>query len=222
MVRTLKRIEDQGAEARCLALSPRPLIAIETKQSEIDVIMGDAEFLAYTFADLLLDIADRVQRRRDHYPCLFRCVSFERLPVILATGCDVEPSDSVLHAADFGYKAPEYGGDDKVMLLFDGWALDKCVQHVPRDIAPDELERLQRLYPYEEESHTEMRTLRRVPLNQSLNNFYSMWIPGDPWEALLAVFVVGRSNSSILAASVKHIQECMAVRWTLDCGTGTG
>jgi hypothetical protein len=84
----------------------------------------------------------------------FRGVGLDRLPTILATGVDVEPTTAPIWVSTFE-KAWEYGGLPKVVMAFDGSHLER----LPDTSANS---------PYE---------------------VFARWIPGDPFDALLAVFV---------------------------------
>lgn len=125
----------------------------------------------------------------------FRGVGLERLPTILATGVDVEPTTAPIFVSDFD-KAWEYGGLPKVVMAFDGRHLERTYREVIiSDTPADEIARLMVDYPTRIESlDGERLWLTRFPemdtrANSSSEVEFARWIPGDPFNALLAVFV---------------------------------
>lgn len=124
----------------------------------------------------------------------FRAVSYDRLPVILRTGIDVEPATAPIYVAGFE-KSWEYGGWPKVIMALDGRQLERTYREIPADTPRDEIAQLMQDYPTRLESETgEYLWLTRLPQSDpgvgSLYERYdARWIPGDPFDALIAVFV---------------------------------
>ena len=125
----------------------------------------------------------------------FRGVGLGRLPAILAAGVDVEPTTAPIFVSDFD-KAWEYGGWPKVVMAFDGTHLERTYREVIiSDTAADEINRLMVDYPTRvEDLAGERLWLTRFPktdtrATSAYEREFARWIPGDPFVALLAVFV---------------------------------
>lgn len=125
----------------------------------------------------------------------FRGVELGRLPVILATGVDVEPATAPIFASDF-HKAWEYGGWPKVVMAFDGDHLQPThCEIIISDTTADEITRLMAAYPTcIHDPAGERLWLTRFPETDTraaspYEAEYARWIPANPFDALLAVFV---------------------------------
>jgi len=137
----------------------------------------------------------------------FRDVSCDRLPAILATGIDVGPTTAPIFVSDFD-KAGEYGGWPKVIMALDGERLDRTYREIPPDTGAEEGARLMLDYPNRTPSLSgECIWLTRLPATDpraatAYEIEYARWIPGNPFDALQAVFVFipeGDSLTSRLA-----------------------
>jgi hypothetical protein len=124
----------------------------------------------------------------------FRAVSIDRLPVILRTGIDVEPTTAPIYVAGFE-KAWEYGGWPKVIMALDGKQLERTYREIPGDTPPDEIAQLMQDYPRRlDRKSGEYVWLTRLP-ESDLGAGYqyeredARWVPGDPFDSLIAVFV---------------------------------
>jgi hypothetical protein len=140
----------------------------------------------------------------------YRGVSLERLPIILATGVDVEPPTHPIFVCDDLDKAWEYGGLPKVVMAYDGMQLKSTYkQVVVADTTSDELAKLMSDYPTHIESPAGDRIwFTRFPGHTrpgfAYEREYARWIPGDPFDALRAVFVfipAGFSELDVMRAS---------------------
>jgi hypothetical protein len=122
----------------------------------------------------------------------FRGVGLDRLPTILAKGVDVEPTTAPIYVSNLE-KAWEYGGLPKVVMAFDGRHLQRTYREVISDAPDDEIARLMVDYPNRIESRDGKRLwLTRLPETSADSSYevnFARWIPGDPFDALLAVFV---------------------------------
>lgn len=125
----------------------------------------------------------------------YRGVKWDRLQAILATGVDVEPTTHPIFVSDFD-KAWEYGRWPKVVMAFDGRQLQPTYREVIlSDTTADEIAQLMVDYPTRIESVAGDRVwLTRFPAADpraasSYEAAFARWIPGDPFDALLAVFV---------------------------------
>jgi hypothetical protein len=125
----------------------------------------------------------------------FRGVEVGRLPTILATGVDVEPTTAPIFVSDLN-KAWEYGDWPKVVMAYDG----RCLEYTYREITisettTDEIARLMMDYPTKIESPDGDRVwLTRLPETDTraatpYEAAFARWIPENPFDALLAVFV---------------------------------
>lgn len=127
----------------------------------------------------------------------YRGVSISRLPVILSTGIDVEPTTATIFTGDF-QKATEYGGLPKVIMALDRKRLDRTYKKVPADTPADEIAELRRDYPNRLDgadcADDTSIWLTRLPADNPCagaveEKLYCRWIPGNPLDALVAVFV---------------------------------
>jgi len=146
-------------------------------------------------------------RTEDDPNLLFRCVELSRLGQIIQTGCDVFPSHSPLYAACSG-KALEYGGSNKVVQVFDPDKLQKTFMRVRKSEAPYLLERLNQAYPSSKEIDDEWLWFSKLPpgdfrIGTGYEMEYSFYIPGNPIEALLMIFLVGGETNDLRAEFIK-------------------
>ena len=63
--------------------------------------------------------------------------------------------------------------------------------------------------------------LSRLPENDrrrttAYETAYARWIPGDPWDALVALFAVGQDLETLREQVCHHIEECKEIRWVLS------
>lgn len=131
---------------------------------------------------------------KKHRRIEFRATNLSRLPVVLATGVDVEPSTHHIYAADFE-KAWEYGKFPKVIAAYRADRLDRTFRTLPLDPALDERsERRQRPYEYRYE-WADTRFISQIrhttPGGPGYEWEYGYWIPGDAREALVGLFTYG-------------------------------
>ena len=88
---------------------------------------------------------------RESFDVLERCTDFRgiglgRLPTILATGIDVEPTTAPIFVSDFD-KAWEYGDWPKVIMALDGMHLDYTYREITSETPADEAALLMLEYP---------------------------------------------------------------------------
>lgn len=129
-------------------------------------------------------------------PLLFRGVGSDRLPTIMKTGCDVEPSDAPLFVGPLT-KALEYANDgDQIIQIFRAPLLLPSWQEWPASTALDDLAEVQRSYPTV--LHTEDKAwsfFSRLPqgnprLASPYEREYGFWIPGNAHLALAGVIII--------------------------------
>ena len=202
----------EGMSWQLLASSPRPVIAIEWQRKWNDDDFRNALMF------ITMQFAEAVEDERG-WACI-RCVDPERLPVILRQGCDVEPPNAVMWVDKYPDKALEYGGDEsKVMLVISGKLTEASYIEVGADMDAAELNSLKLTYPTTEPSRDGTKLwLSRLPENDRrvaspYESEHGRWIPGDPFEALLGVFVLGRNMNEISAQIRHHVAACKAPSW---------
>ncbi len=150
-------------------------------------------------------IASQLVRLREEYPqLLFRGVSLERLSIVIGTGCDVSPTTAPIHATPYPAKAMEYGD---VVMAFDPAKLDRTYRKVPQSENPDTLLRLKQEYPTMLEMEGDL-WFSRLPADDVrtgtiYESIYTYFIPGEPREALLVVFLIG-DNADALRAKFRR------------------
>lgn len=125
-----------------------------------------------------------------------RGVPWDRLPVILATGCDVEPSDSPIFASCLE-KALEYGHEgDQVIQVFDHECLRPSFCDRAVTISDEERAETERNYPTvipSEDSSSLWFTRLSPDDSRAATGYereYGYWIPGNPIEALCALILI--------------------------------
>ena len=127
--------------------------------------------------------------------CFFRGVSMDGLRVVLKTGVDVEPSNSVIWANDLD-KALEYGDWPKVVMAFDSEHLKRSWIEIEAGASANETEKIRRDYPTVIPDGDKLYCSRipsDAPQLMTAYEFqHAFWIPGNPFEALKAVFIVFR------------------------------
>jgi len=204
--RAIARFQAVGIQIDVVASTPRPLI-VASFGEELDVD-------ALGMACLQLGVAIGVTH--------WRCVTLHRLPIVLASGVDVEPSDSPIYVTPHVDKAFEYGGAIKwgaqeptVLLGYDHKALDRTFREVSSDIEPAEFDKLKRTFPNVSPS-TDGQTLllSRIANGPVAYEFsYGYWIPGDPFDALRIVVVLGKRDRGIGSVTRDAVSACSAVTW---------
>ncbi|MGH3331439.1 MAG: hypothetical protein ACRDPJ_09055 [Nocardioidaceae bacterium] len=165
---------------------PVPMWGVETHQGEA------FDGLAEPFINLLLANEGGVT---------LRGVEIGRLPTILSSGIDVDPTHGIIYC-EFGDKAYEYGGFPKVIMVFryKNDAGRQVTLPVFRTVfpnsSPDSVAEARKLYPFQlgRDSAGREHRCRVQPESQAHANYLSAcgyFIPGNPWDALTAVFVFG-------------------------------
>jgi hypothetical protein len=122
---------------------------------------------------------------------LFRGVELTRLGHIMTTGCDVLPSTAPIYATPYPAKAMEYGD---VVMAFDPSKLDKTFRRIPKSENPDTLLRLKQEYPTMLEVDDDLWFSTLPPgdgrTGTIYESVYTYFIPGEPREALLMLFLI--------------------------------
>jgi hypothetical protein len=194
-----------------LATVPKPIIGIHadyrSRYTELSKFLDN----------LLISLC------HDSWRFLARCVVFERLSTVLRTGTDVEPSDSPMYLSTF-HKAMEYGNgfeDDtcKLLLLYDRHFMQRTGRQVFSDTPPEKIEEYRKTYPTElRDEAGNLCWLSRLQasdrhIGTSYEAEYAFWIPGDPFEALVAIFVLGTAGKDITERTQPLISACEDIQW---------
>ncbi|MEZ4503022.1 MAG: hypothetical protein R3C39_10390 [Dehalococcoidia bacterium] len=192
-----------------IASSPCPVfvVSLSQREEEWDALAGVASELA---VDLL----------RRKILGVWHAASFDQMDAIASSGIEVRPTDSPIFVdRDLG-KVLRYGGAKKVVLVLDPSALVPTYREVPANLPQEELQALKRLFP------TEMRSkdgnwlwLTRLPDGDPRRELpyerdYARWIPGDPFDALKAVLVVGLDSVDLGEAAQTILDACTSPKWS--------
>ena len=123
---------------------------------------------------------------------VYRAVSFDRYRQILDTGTDVSPTDSVIWANESLEKALEYGGQDKVIMIFDSRKLLRSYKVVPVGASESEIEWVEAIYGK-----------HRILIDNGDNFWYSRLPPDDrrlasPYECEHGWFILGSPFEALL------------------------
>ena len=215
----LDSLEKDRAKSRLLAVQPAILAALEWK--------GPWPALG---RELIVPIWKMAEAMGLSSPPLVycRCVALESLDRVLEAGVDVNPADSVIWATQHPDKALEYGQDpvtggdeEKVMLLYPFSKLKRSWLELPSDTPEADQEELRKTYPTrlvsEDGSNLWFSRLSKKDrrISSDYETGYGYWIPGDPWEALLGVILLGRdlekSEATLRDAAARSSRE-----WSLQ------
>lgn len=183
--------------ARVSQLQPAPCMLLLASWPQA----GDMRVLARTINILLASLSKASGRR--YLDAFVRCCCLDRLDTILKNGVDVEPPDSVIWVDQSISKPLEYGGDEKVMMMFDPGKLEQTWCEVPCDAPETQLNTLRATYPtmFPSQGGTHL-WFSRLPENDRrvMSGYeaeHGKWIPGDPWEALLGLIPIGPDHDAL-------------------------
>ncbi|MCF7787149.1 MAG: hypothetical protein K9N47_13565 [Prosthecobacter sp.] len=146
-------------------------------------------------------IAKRLLPRHDDARnFLFRGVELTRLGQVIDFGCDVTPTTAPIYASEYAKKALEYGS---LVMVFDSAKLDKTFRKVPKSESAEKLSRLKAEYPtaIEEAEHWWFSLLPagNGRTGTFYESYFTFFIPGDPREALLMLFLIGNDRNALRA-----------------------
>jgi hypothetical protein len=180
-----------GASLSVVATGPPPVLQVDlddTFHPQVPRVDWFGLFKAVDDAGVGLTFVDLAS-------CQFRGVPFERFGRVIATGIDIEPTTAHVYVDGFD-KALEYGDWPKVVLALKNDALRHTGRRVRSDISPAELSALRQEYQTTRRSDDgQWLWLSRLPkdstaVGTAYEMDYARWIPGNPKEALRAVFVL--------------------------------
>jgi hypothetical protein len=180
--------------ATVIASEPVPVAVVEYERSATRL---DDLSLYLPLADALGGLAELIRLPG----C--RGVPFDRLAEILAHGLDVEPTTAPIFV-NLPSKALEDGGDEKVIEVFNFMLLEQTYRRVPVDTPAARLSELRATYPTcVTQNDGGTLWLSRLPADDprvatSYESDLARWIPGDPWEALRMIVVVGAAGCGLV------------------------
>jgi hypothetical protein len=151
-----------------------------------------------------------------------RGVEIGRLPTILSTGIDIDPTDGVIYC-EVGDKAYEYGGFPKVImaLRYENDAGKQVTFPACRivfsDSSPESVAEARELYPFDlgRDSEGRARRCRVQPASHAELSYlstYGFFVDGNAWDALAAVFVFGTREHLDAARAVAEAFRTPSVR----------
>ena len=200
-----------GAQWELVASTPKPVFLIEWDGEWSDRSLSTPlMFLSYALGELLTG---------SKICSIMRCVGIERLALILQQGCDVQPKDSVLWIDKSPSKALEYGGDQKVMMVFDIKRTQASYQEAASNTDQNTLDKLRAAYPTVVPSIDGSRLwFSRLPehdrrVTSAYEIEHGRWIPEDPIEALAGLLVLGRELAALREAVKSIITACQHPQW---------
>lgn len=117
------------------------------------------------------------------------------LPAVLQRGIDVSPTNAVIFV-DHLEKALEYGGWPKVLMALKWDSIKRTFKQMPIGSSQDEVEAVRREFPTVLELNDRSLWCTRLPedhprIATDYEIAYARWIPGNPWDALRAIVLLG-------------------------------
>lgn len=204
-------IQKVGAKCKLVGSHPKPIFVIEWK----DRWTGGNLSIALLILELGIS---RLHSGRK--TCgLIRCVEIDRLLHILQHGCDVFPTDSVLWVDKSPSKALEYGGDEKVMMVFDCDSTHASYVEVDSNIDRQRFNEIRAVYPtvVHLDNGSRIWFTRLAENNPRVASPYETehgrWIPGDPFDALSGLIVLGRNLDDMTNTVRSAMTTCSHPRW---------
>lgn len=195
-------MSDSTLQLRCLREHPYRVWCVESPAGY------DRRSLAATFTSNLHTLFPEEPPAELTY----RGVEIERLRVILASGCDVEPPQAPLYAARLD-KALEYGGNGhQVIQVFRQAHLKPCWQEHPVTLTDEERAAIEKDYPtvLPSSDGTYLWFSRLKPGNKRLCSYerdYGYWIPGPASEALVGLIIVTEDMKHMVSHLQKNADE---------------
>jgi hypothetical protein len=194
-------------DVQIAAVAPCPVLMCPDQRAEI--IADDLEELSMCYG------IEAIHKRKRLLQ--YRGVALGRLPTILRTGIDTEPAHGVFWSSDRIDKAIEFGGPDKVLLVFDRRRLKPAWVILDRKCPREERREVERAYPtvvWETEQSTK---LSRLPANEYHGGIgyddYAYWIPDDPFGALMLIIAVAPPECRLVSEVLRMIGECSETAW---------
>jgi hypothetical protein len=201
----------------------RPCLFLLIEVSEISEFDQKQAFVSSLKSYLADEITEKLE---------FRCTQYERLELVLNTGCDVSPCDSPFHsgplckAMEYGHTGCEYPRpwSNKILIGFDQKLLSKSWLEVDSSMPSEELKTLMDTYPTDWPSvDGEKILLSRFSRETAASNpvyemEYGKWIPGETWEAVQLVALISNNKSELISQFSKAVSQIESgnTRWKFE------
>jgi len=189
------------------AVTPCPVLICAGQRSEI--IADDLATLSMCYGIEAIRAGKRLLQ--------YRGVALNRLPTILQTGVDTQPPHGVFWSSDRIAKALEYGGRDKVLLVFDPRRLRPAWVILDTDCSPEERREFERMYPTVVWETEQSKKLSRLPAREYHGgtgyDHYAYWIPDDPFDALILIIAIAPMECPLVSEVLRMISECSEPEW---------
>lgn len=133
-----------------------------------------------------------------------RGIPLDKLPLVLRHGIDSDVPFSPFNVGAL-YKASEYTSNPGAILFYDDEKLDPTFREVAVDIDPQELARLGETFQTRLVSADgKFFWFSRFPaghhqLQSAYEHEYARWIPGNPFDALISVWIVAAPDEELRA-----------------------
>jgi hypothetical protein len=144
----------------------------------------------------------------DYFDCEFRGIPLDSLNTVLQRGIDVMPTNEVISVGALE-KALEYGGWPKVILALRRNSLKRTFKEIPADSSREEIEAVRREFPTIVKLDDRSLWCTRLQednrrIGTDYEVYYAVWIPGDPWAALKAIFLLSRPEDHAALIEFVH------------------
>ncbi len=127
---------------------------------------------------------------------MYRGVAHSNLDRVLCAGIDVIPTDAVFWATDDPKKALEYGGDDRIVLIFDVTRMRRSFCELAPDASPEAIMAAEKSFGSDYELAKDgTRCYSRLPRSDRrrcspYEAEYGWYFPSNPKSALAAIIRV--------------------------------
>jgi hypothetical protein len=200
---------DPTKDVELVAVAPCPVLICPGVYGEL--VAADLDMLATCYAIETVRAAKRFLQ--------YRGVTLERLPVVLRSGCDVEPSDRPFVSEERIAKALEYGGREQLILVYDPRRLTPAWVILDADCPATKRADLEKVYPtvvWENGESTKLSRLSPKEYHGGIGyDDYAQWIPADPFEALLMIIAIARPEYPLMSEVRRMVSECRKPEWTV-------
>lgn len=171
-----------------------------------------------------LDSAELVRALAEDFgeESLFRCVDLEWLGDVLTNGAGPAPDDTLMWCDSWPSALPEFGDSLGVVLAYRQSSLARSWLQLPSSTRLADVDVLRSIYPNVATLEDGSFWLSRLPSTDSRwgpeadESEQGYWIPGEPFDALQAVFLVGGEMDVLRAYAARAFATCLTRTWTLN------
>ena len=182
------------------------VVSIQGKEIPVWCFVASPGFNRVDLSDSIEDVLGGHFIRSLIHSC--RGVTLDRLPVILETGCDLEPSNAPFFAGPLE-KALEYGHDgDQLIQVFDSRSVQPSFrERCAATLTDEERAEIEKDYPtviHSDDGSMIWFTRLAYEDNRAASGYereYGYWIPGNPAEALSVIILI--------SSDPKRFAECL-------------